>query len=33
MKKIKEVARKIRIKDENLIYYGDEVAKIKNTYS
>ena len=32
MKKIKEVARKIRIKDENLIYYGDEVAKIKNTY-
>ena len=32
MKNIKEVARKIRIKDENLTYYGTQVAKIKNTY-
>ena len=32
MKKIKEVAKKLRIKDENLIYYGEDVAKIKNTY-
>lgn len=32
MKKIKEIAKKLRIKDENLIYYGEDIAKIKNTY-
>ena len=32
MKNIKEVAKKIKIKDENLSYYGKYVAKINNKY-
>ncbi len=32
MKNIKEVAKKIKIKDENLFYYGNYIAKINNNY-
>ena len=32
MKNIKEVAKKIKIKEENLYYYGNQIAKINSNY-